>query len=67
MVDDLAGMTECNVESIKLNVKIVEATKSKKLNLNEDKCHVLLFSSKSGRRGTDLFLENRKEVTLFPS
>jgi hypothetical protein len=40
-IDDVAGMSQCNVDSIKLNVKTEETIKSKKLKLNEEKCHIM--------------------------
>ena len=45
-VDDGIGIALCGDESLKLNVKTVEATKAKKLSLNSDKCKVLHIGKK---------------------
>ena len=38
MIDDLAGISKCGVESIELNTYINEKIKAKKLELGPDKC-----------------------------
>ena len=40
-LDDMASLSECGIDALKMNVKTSEMIKSKKLKLSEKKCHVM--------------------------
>ena len=39
-LDDMAALSNCGIESLKMNIKTSELIKCKKIKLSEKKCHV---------------------------
>ena len=63
MVDDLAGVSESGVNSVKLNAFINVKTAEKKLQFGYDKCHTLNITHKSKTIvETDLYIDHWSET-----
>ena len=59
MIDDSVSISDCGLESVKLNAFINAKSNSKKFQFGTDKCHKLHFGCKS-QRCPDLYLDTWK-------